>query len=65
VPTSEGFRKGAQGVGLDTLSLRIKQSLWLGRKTGDGNLGQQSLEPLGKSIANISPTCLKVRVNPR
>ncbi len=53
--TSEGLRKGARCVYLDTLSPQTRQSLWLGHKMGDDNPGQQGLGPLGKFAMGIVP----------
>jgi hypothetical protein len=55
VSTSEGLRKGARCVYLDTLSPQTRQSLWLGHKMGDDNPGQQGLGPLGKFAMGIVP----------
>jgi hypothetical protein len=57
--------RGPKVLGFVALNIWTKQSLQLGRKMGNGNLGQRSLGPLGKSTTSISPAHLKVRVSQR
>jgi hypothetical protein len=54
---NESLNKGAQGDVLDMLS-----PSWLDHEAKIGNFEQRSLEPIGKSRVNFSPTHLGVRL---